>query len=58
MVDRVRADDTVVEEQDLARQNAERLRWINAHIREASPADLIEDAETIEDDDEMPVVDR
>lgn len=52
MVDRIRADDTVVEEQDLARENAERLRWINARIREASVADLIEDTETVDDEDE------
>jgi hypothetical protein len=54
MVERSRPDDVVVEEQDLARQNAERLRWINARIREASEADLIEDAADVDDEDDPP----
>ena len=54
MVDRSRPDDVVVEEQELARQNAERLRWINARIREASEADLIEDAQHIDYEDDSP----
>jgi hypothetical protein len=52
MVDRIRGDDTIVEEMDLAREQAERLRWINRHIREASEADLIEDAVEVEDEEE------
>jgi hypothetical protein len=56
MVGRVRSDDTVAEEQDLAREEAERLRWINAHIREASVADLIEEAVVDEEDDELPPI--
>ncbi len=55
MVDRVRADDTAVDELDQARQEAERLRWINAHIREANPADLIEDTDIVEDEEGLPV---
>lgn len=54
MVDRLRADDTVVEEADLARQNAERLRYINARIREAAAADLIEDTAEVDEDDDPP----
>lgn len=54
MVERSRPDDVVVEEQDLARQNAERLRWINARIREASAADLMEEADDIDDEDDPP----
>jgi hypothetical protein len=54
MVERVRPDDVVVEERDLASQNAERLRWINARIREASEADLIEDAQDVDDEDDPP----
>ncbi|MCC6627655.1 MAG: hypothetical protein IT340_09665 [Chloroflexi bacterium] len=54
MVERSRPDDVVVEEQDLARQNAERLRWINARIREASAADLMEEADDVDDEDDPP----
>jgi hypothetical protein len=54
MVGRVRSDDTVAEEQDLAREEAERLRWINAHIREASIADLTEEAVVDEEDEDLP----
>lgn len=56
MVDRIRADDTLVEELDQKRQDAERLRWINAHVREANEADLIEDTDVVEvEEDGLPV---
>jgi hypothetical protein len=56
MVDRSHGDDTLVEDVDQARERAARLRWINAHIREASEADLIEDADVVDDEDGPPTV--
>ena len=53
MVDRTRDDATMAEELDRARQEAERLRWINARTREASEADLIEEADTVEQADRL-----
>jgi hypothetical protein len=54
MVDRVRGDDSLTEEREKALAEAERLRWINARIREASEADLIEDAQDVDDEDDPP----
>lgn len=51
MIERTPAADTVVDEVEERRERAERLRWINEHIREASEADLIEEAEIVEDEE-------
>ena len=54
MVDRIRADDTLVEEIEAARRDAERLRWINSKMREAAEADLLEEAADVDDEDDPP----
>ena len=57
MVEKIRPVETVQDEQAELSEKQERLRWINAHIREASPADLIEET-AIDEDEETESADR
>ena len=58
MVDRIHAEDTLVDEVEAARRDAERLRWINSKIREAAEADLLEEADDVDDEDDPPPSDE
>ena len=54
MVDRVRGHDSLTEEREKAIAETERLRWINSKMREASEADLIEEALDVDEEDAPP----